>query len=145
MPSTKTGGDVDAFCSKCQLELAHVVVAVVTGRPAKVQCKTCGTVHAYRGGSNSSGAKKKRPAAGSARVAGSRSRGGAKRNDYDDLMKGRDLSRAQRYKPATIFSEGAVISHPIFGVGIVTRALSDGKIEVLFQAGSKVLVHSRGA
>lgn len=144
MATVKTGADIDAFCSKCQLELAHVVVAVVTGRPAKVQCKTCRTVHAYKSKSAGATATRKR-ASSSEKPAGTRSRGGASRNDYDDLIKGRDVSRAQRYKPATEFGEGAVLSHPTFGVGLVTRVLSDGKIEVIFPAGSKVLVHARGA
>ncbi len=136
MATSKTGTDIDAYCTKCQLELAHVVVATVAGRPAKVQCKTCGSVHAYR-------SKDVAPRRRSEPTAGSRSRGGAGRSDYDDLMKGRDISRAVRYKPATTYGDGDVLSHPTFGVGVVTRVLSDGKIEVLFPAASKVLVHAR--
>ncbi len=138
MGTSKTGSDIDAFCTKCQLELAHVVVATVAGRAARVQCKTCGSVHAYRS-KDMAPRRRPEPTAGT-----SRSRGGAGRSEYDDLMKGRDISRAQRYKPALTYADGDVLSHPSFGVGVVTRVLSDGKIEVLFPAASKVLVHARG-
>ena len=47
-PMVKVGGEVDAFCTKCQLTLAHTVHAVVSGRPVKVECNTCHGVHRYR-------------------------------------------------------------------------------------------------
>ena len=46
----KVGGEVDSFCTKCQLVLAHTVHAVVGGRPVKVECNTCHGVHRYKGG-----------------------------------------------------------------------------------------------
>ncbi len=137
MPTSKTGNDIDAFCTRCQLELAHVVVATVAGRPARVQCKTCGSVHAWR----SKDMAPRRKAEPTTRPSAAR---GAGRSDYDALVRGRDISRAQRYRPAATYGDGDVLSHPTFGVGVVTRVLSDGKIEVLFPAASKVLVHARG-
>lgn len=138
MTTLKTGGDVDAFCTRCRLELAHVIVAMAQSRPVRVQCKTCRTVHAF-----------KRTAEATPRRRGEsaeprRKRGGVSRADYDELMRGRDISRAQKYRPVATFDGGDVLSHPSFGVGVVTRVLGDGKIEVLFQAGTKVLVHARG-
>lgn len=143
MANVKTGNDVDSYCSKCQLELAHVVVAMVAGRPARVLCKTCRTEHAYKRLGDTKSARAPRAESAGPRTKSSKS-GGATRSDYDSLMKGKDVSRAQRYKPATTFDDGDVLSHPTFGLGLVTRVLGDGKIEVTFQAGSKVLVHARG-
>jgi hypothetical protein len=141
MRTHKAGEDIDVFCSKCQLELAHVIVAIARGKVARVQCKTCGSVHAYRAPAD---ARARRSSDGSA-GARSSARGGAARPDYDGLMRGRDISRAQRYKPTVTYAEGDVLSHPSFGLGLVTRVLDDGKLEVLFRAGSKVLVHARGS
>lgn len=144
MATVKTGSDVDAYCSKCQLELAHVVVAMVAGRPARVICKTCRTEHAYKRLGDAKPARGSRAESAGPRTARASRAAGASRGDYDSLMKGKDLSRAQRYKPATTFDDGDVLSHPTFGIGLVTRVLGDGKVEVMFQAGSKVLVHARG-
>jgi hypothetical protein len=41
------------------------------------------------------------------------------------------------------FREDDVIDHKSFGIGVVARVLSDQKIEVVFQTGTKVLVHER--
>jgi len=45
---TRVGGEVDALCGRCELVLAHTVHAVVSGRPVKVECNTCHSVHRYR-------------------------------------------------------------------------------------------------
>jgi RNase P subunit RPR2 len=45
----KVGGEVDSFCTKCEMLLAHTVHAVVDGRPVKVECNTCHGVHRYKG------------------------------------------------------------------------------------------------
>ncbi len=42
------GGDIDAFCSRCKLDLGHTVVAMVGSRVVQVICNTCGSHHRYR-------------------------------------------------------------------------------------------------
>lgn len=44
----RAGQEVDAYCTKCKMDLTHRIVAVVGGRPVKVECRTCYTVHVYR-------------------------------------------------------------------------------------------------
>ena len=136
MTTAKTGTDIDAYCTRCQLELAHVVVAMVQGRVARVQCKTCGTVHAYR---RSEGPSPRRTDAGP----GGARRASAARSAYDELMQGKDISRAQRYKPTLRFAPGDVLHHPTFALGLVAKLLSDDKIEVVFADATRVLVHGR--
>jgi hypothetical protein len=48
MPVYKAGQEIDAFCTKCKMDLLHKIVAAVNGKPAKVECRTCFTVHMYR-------------------------------------------------------------------------------------------------
>ena len=38
----KTGGEIDAYCAKCKLDLAHRIIAMVGEAVKKVECKTCG-------------------------------------------------------------------------------------------------------
>jgi hypothetical protein len=134
MTSLKVGADTDAFCKTCDLSLAHVIVAMAGAKVARVQCKTCKTVHAFRGGP----AKPRAPKATEPRKPG-----GALAGDYDKMMHGKDMSRAKRYDPKQRFGEGDVLDHKLFGFGLILRVLSDGKIDVLFKDGGKVLVHAR--
>ncbi len=138
----KAGSDIDAYCSKCDLDLAHVIIAMIGDRVVRVQCKTCKSPHAYRGKQSVDGRSKAAPK----RMSGAAGKSGTpKASDFDRAMQGKDLSRAHRYKPATTFAAGDVIDHPSFRFGVVTRLLSDGKIEVLFESGPKTLVHAREA
>ncbi len=128
------GREVDAYCGKCKLELAHVIIAMKGSKIAKVECKTCHAVHAFRGGP---------PAPRKAR-ASKKTKEALTANEYDTLVAGRDLSRAKPYRPATAFAADDVINHATFGLGVVIKVLADKKIEVGFPVGLKVLVHDRG-
>ena len=145
MPTMKTGSDIDALCTRCRLELAHVVVAIDGSRVARVQCKTCGSVHGYR---DRKAAERRKSEShpriiGASKAGATKKSAGATASEYDSLMHGHDLSRARRYKATLSFIDGDVVDHPTFGLGLIMRLLSDGKIEVLFRDGVKVLVHAR--
>jgi hypothetical protein len=133
MTSIKTGADIDTFCSRCDLTLAHIVVAMDKTKVVRVQCKTCKTVHAYRSGEKTRSPRSSEP----------RSTSNASARDYDKVMAGKDLSRAKRYDAKTTFAEGEIVDHKLFGLGLIVKVLSDGKIDVVFRIGSKVLVHAR--
>ncbi|MBI5507829.1 MAG: hypothetical protein HY903_03640 [Deltaproteobacteria bacterium] len=127
------GADVDAFCSRCNLELAHVIIAMDGKKIVRVQCHTCKTVHAYRSGAP----QKREPAQGGRRSAA------ISHSDYDKVMRGRDVSRAKPYRPRERFAVDDIVSHVTFGLGAVMKVLADDKIEVAFPIGIKVLVHGR--
>ncbi len=123
----RVGGDVDAFCTRCNLLLGHTVIAMVGPNPVKVQCNTCHTVHAFRGG------PAPRPARERPRPVG-----------FDQLLAARDVAAARRYSPRETYAEGQVLDHPQFGRGFVSALRDGGKLEVIFRAGPKTLVHGRG-
>lgn len=127
------GSDIDAFCSKCKLVLAHVIIAVKGARPARVECKTCSSVHAYRKSEPDRRVTRRTTKTGVA----------AKLAAFEALMEGHDPQTALRYNVSSEFKEEDVVEHKTFGMGLVTRVLSDKKIEITFQAGTKVLVHAR--
>jgi len=53
------------------------------------------------------------------------------------------MENPRPYSPNDKYQPGDVLKHPSFGVG-VTTAIKDGtKIEVLFEGGSKLLIHGR--
>jgi hypothetical protein len=135
----KVGGEVDAYCTKCELALAHTVHAVVGGQPVKVECNTCHGVHRYR---LPPGAKPVKTVGD--RPAAARSMVEKKTTvSFDDLLRKRDLASAARYSPKTTYKVDQVIEHPTFGLGFVSAVRDAQKIEVTFRGDVKVLVHGR--
>jgi hypothetical protein len=132
----KVGGEVDAFCTRCQLTLAHTVHAVVSGRPVKVECNTCHTVHRYRG---SAGASSVRSGPRADRPARERTVAG-----FEELLASKKTGGAQPYSPKRSYAVDDVVDHPIFGRGFVSAVKDPTKIEVTFRSDVKVLVQSRG-
>jgi hypothetical protein len=134
----KAGGEVDCFCTKCELMLAHTIHAVVDGRPAKVECNTCHGVHKYRA---PPGARPVKTVAN--RPAASRSVVEKKTISFEELLRQRDLASAARYSPRTTYRVDQVIEHPTFGLGFVSAVRDAQKIEVTFRTDVKVLVHGK--
>ncbi len=136
----RVGGEIDAFCTKCDLNLAHTIVAMIGPKVVKVKCNTCGSDHQFRGeqplvkpqsfSAPKKAAGPKAPKAAAIAVA------------WEDRFRGFDLSRAKKYSAKERFSVDDVIDHPIFGLGLVT-AIRDDKVEVSFKQEDKVLVHGR--
>jgi hypothetical protein len=129
----KVGGEIDAFCTRCELTLAHTIHAVVGGRPVRVECNTCHAVHKFRGAS----APTPRPAA----PGGERPRRAVV--GFEQLLAARK-GPARPYSPREIFAPDDVVDHPTFGRGFVSTVRDGGKIEVTFRAEVRVLVHGRG-
>jgi hypothetical protein len=126
----KVGGEVDAFCTRCQLLLAHTVIAMVGAVPVKVECNTCRNVHRFRGASTAA----KRPAT---RIP----RGGPKVS-FEEMLAGQ-AGEPRRYAPTVVFATGDVLDHATFGRGFVSGVKDPGKVEVTFRAGVKTLVHGK--
>jgi hypothetical protein len=134
----KVGGEVDSFCTKCEMALAHTVIAMVDGRPVKVECNTCHGVHRFRGEVPGAATSIARPA----RIATARPARAT--ISFDEVLRGKDLAMARRYSPKTSYRLDDVIEHPTFGLGWVSAVRDAGKIEVTFRSDVKVLVHGKG-
>lgn len=124
---------MDAFCNRCGLVLAHTIHAVVGGRPVKVECNTCHSVHRHRGAPG--------PAARPAGARAGREKTAAV--SFDSLLASRDQSAARRYSPRETFAVDEVVDHPTFGRGFVSAVRDAGKVEITFRSDVKVLVHGR--
>ncbi len=151
MKQYRIGSDVDSWCTKCKLILAHTIEAVVGDDIKRVHCNTCNSKHIYRACEPGSAAKVPR----SAGLKSSRSKGSSRTSkkigvagmmrasDYELILRGRDLAAAKRYSFRDQYGAGEVLQHIEFGLGVVTADKGSNKIEVLFQLGPKVLVHGR--
>ena len=140
--ATRVGGEIDAACGKCELNLAHTIIAMVGPKVVKVKCNTCGGEHTYRGVQPlvklQSFAAPKRVTSSSA----SPRKAPAVVVSWDEQFKGKDLSKAKKYSPRETFAVDDVVDHPTFGLGLV-RAVRDGKVEVAFKQEDKLLVHGK--
>jgi hypothetical protein len=128
----KVGGEIDAFCTRCELTLAHTIHAVVAGRPIRVECNTCHAVHRYRGSAA--------PAPSPRAAAAERPRRAVV--GFDELLAAR-RGPPRRYSPKESFAADDVLDHPSFGRGFVSAVRDGGKIEVTFRGEVRVLVHGR--
>jgi len=151
------GRDCDAWCTRCKLDLAHIIVAMVDALPVQVKCNTCGGVHKYR-------APKSAPKAASSRrtTASSSSRSTASKRLTKAQIAEQESARelrlrwdqhlarladvdARRYSVKEAFASDEVIEHPKFGVGFVLEEVTDKRIKVLFQDAERVLVCRHGS
>ncbi len=140
MANAQVGGNVDSWCSKCNLMLAHTIEAMVGSTIKRVHCNTCNTQHMHKGHAPGEGPVKKPVAAdGPRRLPGPVSRA----SDYDNLMEGKDPSQMRKYSPKDKYVTGDLVGHPSFGLGVTTAVKDATKVEVLFKDGPRVLVQGR--
>jgi len=130
--STRVGGEVDGFCGRCKMVLAHTVLAMVGKAVARVRCNTCMTDHAYR----------RAPGTAAPTPARSGSRPTRVVIGFDAQVEAKGAASARAYSPRTTFQVDELISHPTFGLGIV-RAVRQDKVDVAFKAAERTLIHGR--
>jgi hypothetical protein len=133
----RVGASIDSWCGKCKMMLAHTIEAMVGPKPARVSCNTCRSQHNYKAsppGEASTKVSRLPRAAGSPRKTANR---------YQALLKAGEAAGTKSYLPTQKYETGDVLEHPTFGRGVATAVKEGAKIEVLFEGGSKTLVHGR--
>ncbi|MCO5143713.1 MAG: hypothetical protein M9962_11545 [Oligoflexia bacterium] len=132
------GQEIICYCSSCDLDLRHVIVAHKSGNTgpiAKVRCNTCAKIHAYRN----------KPAAGGTGVRVVKERQKATvipiEVEWMEQLNANKDKQSLPYVPTKDFKVGDVIEHPQFGCGVVKNLKDGNKFEVIFQKDVKVLVH----
>jgi Zn ribbon nucleic-acid-binding protein len=135
----EVGSDIEAYCPKCKADTAHTVITKYEDEVRRVQCSTCGDVHAYRKPRGEVEDDVPEPVAAKKRAA-------AKKPSWQEWIDKVGMNKANNLsRPYTIrehYHEGDVVSHPKFGLGVVTE-ISENKAEVTFQDERRVLVHNR--
>ncbi len=149
------GGEIDAWCTRCRLDLGHRIVALVDGRPKRVVCMTCSSEHNYRSPKAADSASAKRGAGGATRAASSGSaskasskakqdkpRAATSRGTWESRTSGHALSAFTRYSMDLTFQTDQLVSHKKFGEGYVL-SVSDDKVTIVFRDGERTLVHKK--
>ncbi len=127
---TPVAKDIITVCSRCKLELNHIVVRHnAEGIVDRVKCHTCGFEHKYKPVKKKAAPAKKRKTA---------VRKKSPEKEYASLMEKNIDADSVPYSMKGSFNEGDVIEHKTFGKGFVT-AISFERVEVLFEDGIKML------
>ena len=149
----KTGGEIDAYCTKCKLDLTHRIIAMVGDAVKKVECKTCNSHHLYRRPKTERDAAHARlvkraedrkaasPTAGTKVERAAR----AERAERDQVsawehaIAGKPSSAFTAYRISLHFGPGDLVKHPKFGDGVVAKVIDQSKVEILFKDGPRTM------
>lgn len=152
MPNYNAGQEVDAWCTRCKLDLTHKIVAAVGGKPVRVECRTCYGVHNYRPAKTAlteSGLAVPKPSSAVSSSSSSPSRprsssgssAAPRRTVPEAPLAPPDHAHIHLYKVTERFEPGTWIQHKTFGIGLVQRDVGGNKIEVRFDDTVRTLVH----
>jgi len=133
------GGSIDAWCTKCKLELEHTIIAMIDNLPKKVKCNTCNGQHNYR----AKPAEKTRAGSGSTTTARKTRSKQATYEEYISRLTGGDLSKARKYALTGNFEKDDLIDHSKFGIGVVLSVINPNKMEILFKDGPRLLIQNQ--
>ena len=107
----------------------HIVALVEEEQPRRVTCQTCNGTHLYRPNPPRSRS-----------TTGSRgSKLSSQTAEWEDLMAMADLEKVRPYAMSRAFSAGDVVSHKVFGIGIVVQEVDERKVQISFQDGVRLL------
>jgi hypothetical protein len=132
------GGSIRSMCTKCKTATRHIIVSVVGGEAAKVQCTTCDGIHNYRD-PGVAGSRPPSESSGKGRPAKRVPPIVTIEEEWLAQMKGRDPKQAVPYGQGKTVHTGDLIEHPSFGFGLVRKVIPANKIEVHFRDGIRLL------
>ena len=148
------GDIVEAYCSRCRLNLDTSVAAVLDGHVQKIMCRTCGNECKYRPPVDMD-ARKQQQLKRLMRKHEKRREEQAKptpvepstgespravlRKLWDELTDAVDARYARVYDPAREYEPEEAILHKRLGMGIVQEVNDSGTMRVLFRTGFEEL------
>ncbi len=141
MKPLAAGSEIDAYCTKCRMDLGHRIVALVAGKPKRVVCMTCDSEHAYH--PPKSVAKPRPVAARPSSPPKSRQKPSASVNEWEKRVAGQGVAAFTRFSMQRTYRRGDLVLHGKFGEGYVVDVLEDGKVSIMFRDGPRTLAHGQ--
>lgn len=154
----RTGGEIDAWCTKCRLDLTHRIIAMVGDVVKKVECKTCMSHHLYRqpksereknAAARAAARSESKATSSTSRASSGERLTAAQRAERDQTLAweraiaGQPSGAFKPYRTTLTFGEGELIHHSKFGDGVVAKVIDRGKIEILFKDGPRTMAHGQ--
>lgn len=148
MKKPHAGGEIDAYCTKCRLDLNHRIVAMVGENVKQVECLTCRGTHSYRKPMAMREAEAKKKLDRPARALSKPKEAAAKternqKNIWEKSIAGKPPTAFRSYKLVDTYDEGELIKHSRFGDGVIYRVIDRTKVEVLFEDGPKTMAQGQ--
>lgn len=134
----RVGRSCDSWCTRCRAVTEHTIIAMVGKLPKRVQCTSCDGQHNYRDPAGSSSRSRSNSVRGR-----SRSRASVSSWQARVTEKANSGADSRNYSTEATFTEGDILEHPTFGLGVVDKVLPGEKIQVLFSSGVRLLAHNR--
>jgi hypothetical protein len=155
----KTGGEIDAYCTKCKLDLTHRIIAMVGDAVKKVECKTCGSHHLYRrpkterDAAHARMAKRAEERTKTSPTTGTKAERAARAEKaerdqvsaWEHAIAGKPSSAFTAYRISLQFGQGDLVKHPKFGDGVVAKVIDQSKVEILFKDGLRTMAQGVSA
>jgi hypothetical protein len=136
MKKIAAGSEVEAYCTKCKMVLAHTVVTMQGTKPRRVKCNTCTGEHNFRAEKPQTKAAPKK--AGKAKSPAKRTR-----QTWTEVMQEASGKPHKTYSMSGSFGEGDWIEHKTFGLGCVQTFTPPNKITVRFADSTRMLICNR--
>lgn len=141
------GDEIDSYCTTCKAVVAHRVFALVDGKVDKVICNTCKKKHKYRPNPPKSRTKSTKSKAQKSTTTKKKTTRTRRSKDpaviWEESLSGKDLSRSKPYVTSDEFRQDDIIDHKKFGPGLIVQIMAEGKMEVIFKEGTKLMVYGR--
>lgn len=141
MSKTAVGSEIEAYCTKCKLVLAHTVISMDGAKPRRVRCNTCNGEHNYRAAKPVSKAKAKTPVKKGEKKAKTTPK--KTRQTWEEVMQEASAKPHKKYSMSGSFAEGDWIEHATFGLGCVQSFIAPDKITVRFADSTRMLACNR--
>lgn len=148
----RVAGEVDSWCTKCNMILNHVIVSMVGPKPVQVKCLTCNGQHMYRphapgqkpaaSGTRSGSTAPRAASSRTATVTRAQQAAVDREKTWEKAIAGKAMSDFKPYRINLSFAEGDLVRHSRFGDGLVTRVVDARKIEVLFKDDTRTLAQA---
>lgn len=146
-----TGGEIDAFCTKCKMDLNHRIIAMVVDDVKRVECLTCHGQHNYRRPAAEREREKEQKAHTKAIHAGTSTKREPKsapktersnKASWEKSIAGQPASAFKSYSIKSGFNPGDLVRHSKFGDGVIARVLDPHKVEILFEDGPRTMAQN---
>lgn len=158
----KPGSEVDAWCTKCRMDLLHRIIAMNGAKIIRVECRTCNGHHNYRKPKSAPAQHqdtkaRAAPRASSAPMSGSAPRPAGpmsarrmaaaqaetqREATWEKAVLGQPVASFKSYRATQTFIMGDLIRHGKFGDGYIVRVIDRQKVEAMFKDGPRTLAQA---
>lgn len=135
--SYTVGGDIEAWCPRCNQKSGHTIITIINNSPKKIKCTTCDEHHTL---SAKSYAKPRVKSGISVQKARSRE---TTYEEYLSRLAGGDPANSIKYNTKGNFKKDEIIDHLNFGIGVVLSVIQVNKIKILFKDGPRLLIQNQ--